>query len=89
MPASTWPTGCSRNSHGRHHTEVSASASQCPEEIRIFVVIAADEPAIGKNNLGLKDYFQCQTITRSQRTITTTQREADHANGSRIAGRRN
>src|SRR5262249_2058006 len=75
--------------HCSNHAEVASSAAYCPEQVWIVVVIAIDEAAIGKHNLGAEKIVQCQAVTRRQGTLPASRRQSHHANGATVASRGN
>ena len=74
------------DAHGGHHAEISPTAAQRPEQLRIRRGIRGDEAAIGKDELGAEQIVQRQAVSGGQRPIAAAQRQPGHADRTDGAG---
>ena len=61
---------------------LSAAASQCPEQLRLVVVVRCNELPVRQNNLRADKIVERQAEAADQWTVATAQGEAGHANGA-------
>ena len=68
-----------RDLHAGHHPEAAATAAERPEEVRVRLVVRANDVAVGGDDLGGNDARGRKAVLAGQPADPAAERVADHA----------